>query len=550
VKIRVLLAATLSGLAALAVAPGAFSAPSYVVRYRSQSTIYLDAGRSDGLGLGQKLRVVSGGKPIAELEVIYVADRSASTRVVSENRPVRAGDKAEPILADSVARAVAAAPAPSDGAPPGDPPAASPTPATGVSAPSAARPQAPLARLHGGVSLGYMRTIDRTSSGFDFEQRTARIDLRGSELGGSPVSFALRLTGREDIRARAFTANGVPQSEWNNRLYEAALRYESRDRRVAFEVGRIGVSYFSGMGLLDGASAAVGILPQVQLGGFFGRRADLFGLGFEGSGTKVGGFVRVTPVFGPTWRGEALLAAVHEEVLGDVSRDYASIESRLHAGTRLALFQRAEVDWNRGWRAGASQPTLQLSNISLNAQLRLWTLSSLSLSYDGRRRYRTYLDRALPEQIFDSRMKEGLTGNLMLAGRSGLRLTAGGGLRSLEGTSGTAYFASAGLAHDGLLGRRASVGLDASGYRNGFTEGLLVIARAGRHFSRGYSVEFSGGGSFYRQRVDDSTRATEWGRFSLRGELGRGVYLLGDGEYDFGDDLSGPRMLFELGWRF
>lgn len=546
-----LLIVPLAGLAVLAVGAPALGAPSYVVRYRSRATVYLDGGRADGLEVGQTLRVVAGGAAVAELEVIYVAERSASTRVVTESRPVRAGDRAEPIVSDKVARAVAtAAPAPAAREAPAGVPPADPPQANASVAPSTPEPQRPWARVHGSASLGYMRVDDRTASGFDFEQRSARIDLRGSELGGRPVSFAVRLSSREDVRSRAFRANGAPKSERNDRLYEAALRYESRDRRVAFEVGRFGVGYFSGMGLLDGVSASFGVLPQLQVGGFFGRRADLFGLGLEGSGTKVGGFVRATPLFGSAWRGEALLAAVHEEAAGEVSRDYASLESRLHAGTRLAFFQRAEVDWNRGWRAGTSQPTLQLSNVSLSANLRLWTFSSLSVSYDGRRRYRTHLDRSLPEELFDSHTREAVTGNLMLAKRGGLRVTAGGGLRALEGSSGTAYFASAGVAHDGLAGRSASAGIDASGYRNGFTEGGLVIARVGRRFGRGHSAELSGGGSFYRQRADDATRVTEWARLSLRGELGHGVYLMGDGEYDFGDDLRGPRMSFEAGWRF
>jgi hypothetical protein len=95
-----------------------------------------------------------------------------------------------------------------------------------------------------------------------------------------------------------------------------------------------------------------------------------------------------------------------------------------------------------------------------------------------------------------------------------------------------------------------SVGLDASGYRNDFTEGLLVLARTGRRFGHGHSIDLSGGGSFYRTRATGITRRTEWGRLSLRGELGHGLYLVSDGEYDFGDDLSGPRVMIELGWRF
>jgi hypothetical protein len=559
VRARLLLAIALGGLSGLSAGAWASSAPSYDVRYRFDKTVYLDAGTADGLSMGEKLTVFSGSAVVGELEVVYVADHSASTQIISEKRPVKPGDKAKPLNADVVSSPsapaaadpkpapTAAAAASATSAPATKEPAPPPTPAPAT--PALAKPAQPLARVHGGVALSYYKTVDRSDSGFDFTERSSRVDLTASQIGGLPLSFALRMRGRQDIRVRALT-NGVPQSESDNRLYEAALRYQARNERISLEVGRIGASYFSGIGWLDGASAAFGVLPHVQLGGFFGRRADVFGLGFNGSGAKYGGFARVAPIFSPNWRGEALLAVVHEDADGDVSREYASLEGWLHAGTRLSFFQRAEVDWNRGWRAIGSTPTYQLSNLSLSTQVRLWSLSSLSISYDGRRRYRTYLDRLTPEDLFDSRMREGVTANLMLAARSGARVTAGGGLRSLEGSSGAAYYANFGLAHDGLVGRRVSVGLDASGYRNDFTEGLLVIARTGRRFGHGHSIDLSGGGSFYRMRATDATRRTEWGRLSLRGELGHGLYLMSDGEYDFGDDLSGPRLMIELGWRF
>ncbi len=550
-RARLLLALGLGGLSGLSGGLWA-GTPTYDVRYRFDKTVYLDAGTADGLSLGQKLTVFSGSAIIGELEVVYVADHSASTQILNEKRPLKPGDKVkslDPSNASPSSASAGADPKPGASAAPNAAGASGAPPVPVPAAPASTQPAQPLARVHGGVSVGYSKTIDHTSSGLDFEERSSRIDLTASQIGGKPLSFTLRMRGRQDIRVRAL-ANGAPKSESDNRLYEAALRYMTPNDRISVEVGRIGASYFSGIGWLDGAAAAFGLLPHVQLGAFFGRRADLFGLGFNGSGGKYGVFSRLSPVFSTNWRGEALVAFVHEDANGEVSREYGSLESWLHAGTRLSFFQRAEVDWNRGWRAAGSTPEYQLSNLSLSTQVRLWSLSSLSLSYDGRRRYRTYLDRLTPEDLFDSRMRQGVTATLTLAGRSGARLTAGGGLRTLDASDGNAYFANLGLAHDGLLGRRLSVGLDASGYRNAFTEGLLVLVRTSRRFGHGQSIDLTGGGSFYRLRTTDSVRQTEWGRLSLRSELGHGFYLVTDGEYDYGDDLNGPRLMIELGWRF
>src|SRR4249919_1083997 len=82
----------IAAILALLAAPVAGAAPGFNVRYRSASNVYLDAGRAQGLVVGDRLRVVSGEATVAELEVLFAAEQSASCRVVSETRAVRAGD--------------------------------------------------------------------------------------------------------------------------------------------------------------------------------------------------------------------------------------------------------------------------------------------------------------------------------------------------------------------------------------------------------------------------------------------------------------------------
>jgi hypothetical protein len=507
------------------------------VGYRSATTVYLGAGSADGLAVGDRLRVVEGQSVVAELEVVYAAEHSASTRVVNEQRPVRPGDAA--VRASSEFAANAEKPQ----APAAEPAAAAPAAA------ATPTPSKPWARARGGIALGYYNTVDRTSSQLDFQQRTMRVNLGLSEIGGRPLSLVVRLTSNQDNRARA-VGPFAPKSESDNRLYEAALRYEARSGRLAIEAGRIGASYFSGIGYLDGGSIRVQALPRLQLGGFFGRRADVYGLGFDGNGLKYGGFLRVAPSRSSVSRVDALLAFVHEESGGEISREYVSLETRLYAGNRLSFFERAELDWNRGWRAALASSEVQISNLSLSALWRMSSFRTLTLSYDGRRNYRTYVNRQTPAELFDDLLHQGLGANLMLAGAGGARFTLGGTARLVAGGAPAAYSASIGIAHDRIGSGRASLGLDASGYRNEFTEGLLLVARMGRRFGRTLSFDLSGGASPYRMRVSATRRISEWVRLTARGELGHGLYLLGDADYNFGDDARGPRSFVELGYRF
>ena len=57
--------------------------PTFVVRYRSAANVYVDAGRAQGLAIGDRLAVMVGTEIVAEIEVIFLADQSTSCRVVS-----------------------------------------------------------------------------------------------------------------------------------------------------------------------------------------------------------------------------------------------------------------------------------------------------------------------------------------------------------------------------------------------------------------------------------------------------------------------------------
>jgi hypothetical protein len=543
--------------AAAAPASGSRTGPRLTVKYRSAANVYLDAGRAAGLNVGDRLRVVSGKETVGELEVVYVAEQSASCKVVFETRPVRAGDQA--VLLTRAPAPAAAAPAPPPAASaPAAPPVAGASAAAAAPAPTTyAKPPAPWARVRGAASIGYYQASDNTESGYDFKETTARLDLGLYDVGGQPVSFTLRGRSRKDARARALSER-TPQDERTDRLYEVALRYEPPSDKAAFEAGRIGVYQFVGIGYLDGALARYRPVREVQLGAFGGRVADVDGLGFNGTGSKYGGFIRFVPPGRYAMRGyDVMVAYVRESADGDVSREYLSLESRVSGGGRWSLFERAELDLNTGWRKDVTGSSTQLSNVSLSGNLRLASTAWAFVSYDGRRNYRYSVNRVVPEDVFDDLLHQGLRAGVNLSRPGGFGATAGFGMslkepdpRHPELDVANAYSGNAGVRHMNLFGSGFSVGLDGSGFSNGYTDGGLVMARLGRRLAGGHLFDLSYGRSFYSVKLTNENRTTQWVRLLGRGELGHRVYVQGDFEYDSGDDLEGPRGSLELGMLF
>lgn len=535
--------------AVAASAPVAATGQRFRVKYRSAANVYLDAGRAEGLDVGDRLRVVSGRTTVAEIEVVYAAERSASCRVVSESRLVRTGDEAVPVgpLRSAEKTGEVAATSVSN------------APMASVRAPAAAQSAdqartAPWARVRGSASFGYYRSWDRTESGLDFEQRTARVDLGLDRIAGQPLRFTLRARSRQDLRARTLSTR-TPESERTDRLYEAALRYEPPSDRAAFEIGRIGIYRFVGVGYLDGALARYRPAGGVQVGAFAGRVAEVEGLGWNGTGSKYGAFVRLAPGGRYSTGGyDATLAYVREDADGDVSREYLSLESFFRSGSRWSLSERAELDLNRGWRQDLTGKSYQLSNISLAGNVRLATYSWVVVSYDGRRSYRYYRNRIVPEEVFDDLLHQGLRAAVSVAkpGGFGASLGLGASLkqkdpRHPELDVANAYSFNAGLRHANVFGSGLSFGLDGSGFTNGYADGGLVTARLGWRAIAGHTLDVSYGYSLYRVAETEQDRTTQWLRFVGRGELTRRLYVLGDVEYDTGDDLKGPRVFLELG---
>jgi hypothetical protein len=510
--------------------------PTFIVRYRSASNVYLDGGKAEGLNLGDRLGVMVGTETVAELEVIFIAEGSASCRVVSEKRSVRAGD-----AVTLLRRGEAPPEAPTDETKGVGAPVAPAAPTLVAKAP----PAKPWARVRGGASVGLYKVWD-TEGAFGFEQRLGRVDLSLFEIGGQPLSFNTRFRSRRDARSASLSSSRFDK---RNDLYEASLRYEPPKDDIAFEVGRLGSSRFTSIGYLDGALLRVRLRSPIQLGGFFGRRADVDGLGIEGTGQKYGAFLRVSPRNPYSASYDVTLAVIREFAQADVSREYLGLETRFGSG-KVSVFGRSEVDLNRGWRRDVADQDYQLSNLSVATNMRFSPSASAVISYDSRRNYRDYYTRNVPEQIFDDLLHQGLRSSVYFGRGYGLNVTAGFGLRLRERDTPNSYSYNGGIRHGNLFKKDISIGADFNAFQNVATDGYLVTAQTGKRFRRGHQFDLSYGRSLYRVKTTGQQRRTEYLRFSGRGDLGRHVYLLADVEYDRGDDLRGPRGFFEAGYQF
>ena len=525
----------LAAALAMAVPALAQRAEQLAVTYRSATSVYVSGGRAAGLAVGDRLSVMSGRETVAELEVSFLAEHSASCRIVSETRPVKPGDR--------VVRAGGArAPAPQAPAP-----AASPTPAP-APAPTAvdyrgdrAR-RSPYGRVTGGLSLGYGGFWDASDAGRDLTEALARYDVAVRDLAGQPLEVRLRGTHRQSDRSGV---RGVilKEKDTRDRLYELSVAYSPLRGRVSATAGRIGAHPFVSLGYLDGALAEFRPTSNLQVGAFGGNTILMGG---PSGGTKAGAFLRLAP---RTTRMsyEIVASGVKENQDGETSREYLGLQGQLRTGD-VWLYQWAEIDLNRGWRADRTTSSVQLTDARSLLSWRASPTRSFSLSYERRQNFWSALNRDLPADAFDDRTLQTIRADIDLARANTAGVWLGGSVRLREDDDRVVYDVHGGFRTPRWLSMRTSV--EGTLYRTVSTLGVQATARIGRDLRGGHRIDASYNFNGYDMRGEEGQHTSHWFRFSGYGQISRGAYGRGDLEYGFGNDLDGVRVLLEAGYRF
>ena len=506
------------------------------VTYRSATSVYVSGGRAAGLAVGDRLAVRSGQDTIAELEVSFLAEHSASCRIVSETRPVKPGDRVVRLGAPRPA----ASPTP---APQATPSPAAPPPSTAAGYPGDARRRGPsYGRLTGGISVGYGGFWDSSEGNRDITEAYARYDVGLRDVGGQPIEARVRGTHRQVDR----TGTGgviLGPKDTRDRIYELSVAYAPLRGRVSATAGRLGAHPFVSIGYLDGALAEVRPTSNVQLGAFAGNTIVIGG---PAGGTKAGGFLRIAPR-ATRLHYEVVVAGVRENEESDVSREYLGLQGQLRTG-ELWLYQRAEVDLNRGWREERAGSSVQLTDARTLLTWRDSPTRSFSFSYERRRNFWAAFNRDLPVEAFDTRVLQTFRADIDLARANTAGVWAGGSIRLREGDDRTVYDVHGGFRTPRFLSLRTSV--EGTLYRTITTLGVQATARMGRDFRGGHRIDASYNFNGYDMRGPEGQRTSHWLRLSGYGHVKAGAYGRADLEYGFGNDLVGLRALLEAGYRF
>jgi len=496
-----------------------------VVTYISGQSVYVGAGRADGVREGTSLEVLRAGGVIAIVRATFLASHSSSGEIVSST--------AAPAVGDSVRYHAAVDQttiASSDS-----------TPAQAearMRTPSGQRP------VRGHVGLRYLSISQpNVAGGAVFSQPSADVHIDATGIGGTSVGFVIDGRSRRTIGARETQVSALDQQTL---VYEASISATQQSSGARVSVGRQYSAALSSVSLFDGLTAELN-RSRWGMGLFSGVQPDVATMGYSTAIRESGGYVQVHSEPDGTVPWSVTTGAVDSRDLGQLNREFGFTQVTVNSRV-VSLYATQEVDLNRGWKRAAGEPAVSPTSTFAMLSVRPTNELSIQGGVDNRRNVRLYRDYVSPETEFDDAFRQGVWGGVNLSLLQRIRI--GGDARvSRGGAAGDAayYTGSLGLGpisrvRFDVRGRSTSFRTDQStGWLHAWSVGIDPLEIARLEINGGLRTQRLAGGPAPATILTPITTLpdTRWIGASIDVSIGRSWYVLASGTRDgSGGDLT------------
>ena len=364
---------------------GTENPPLLTISYLTASTIYVDAGRNEGLAPGDELEVFRSGQSVGRVRVTESSLHRCACTLLESEEALRIGDEVrlaqaggERILRSESLR-------------------------TGAGRRSSGENWFRERGMRGRVGARFLSVQDRGIGGAGFHQPALDARLEGTDVGGRPLDFSVDVRTRRTYRNT--TADGST-TEGRSRVYRANATFKSFDSHLLFTVGRQYSPELSSLSIFDGAAATLRT-TRLSAGILSGTQPDLDSFGFSTEIREHAAFVQWLAAPGSATRWTFTLGAVGSYTMGEINREYLALQSTW-ANDRASIYFSQDVDYNRGWRRDAEGQTFSWNNTYASLRYKTAENTTTSLGFDNRRNIRLYRDTLSPEVEFDDTFRRGV----------------------------------------------------------------------------------------------------------------------------------------------
>jgi len=434
------------------------------VTYVTAASVYIDAGRADGLRDSARVDVVRNGQTVAVLKVGFLSSHQSSCEIVSATVPLAEGDvvryrpQAAAVARDSTPQAAVA------------------HRATPSSAP------APSFTVRGRVGVHYLDIVEHDGGG---ALTQPGLDIRLVGGGAGPLAVVV------DVRARNAAAQEPP-----TRVFQAAVTWNAPGSPYRFALGRQYAPGLYSAGLVDGLSAER-IGRGFDVGLFTGMQPELGTLAYSSDMAQGGIYIRGHNHLGSntSWYLTAGASGSYQQAVDGwkANREFFVLEGNFNS-RRASGFISQEIDYYRPWKQEQVSGLSTISPTSTYANVR-WSATegggfTVYVGFDNRRDVLLYQEIVNPETAFDATFRQGEWGGASL--RLGRHVLVAGDARlSAGGSSGATRSYSFSFTADRLAGVGLGFRSRSTWYHNLEQDGWLESLALG----------FQPGGSGWGSRV-------------------------------------------------
>jgi hypothetical protein len=521
---------------------GGGSAVAHVI-YLTGGSVYIDAGREQGIAVGDTARVTRGGSTVALLRVAFVSSSKASCDTIRIDSPVKVGDAVRYVPG---AAPEPGAVAPGDGAAVDSASGAGraavrPGPAGGGVA-SSGRTKGGAGRrarpVRGRVGVGLL-TVPGAGGGPGYTQPSLTLRMDGAAASGAPLDFSIDVRGHRTYRAG--------DEDGAARVYRlsTALRDAASTRRLS--VGRQALPVSSSASLIDGALAQLDG-KRVSVGVFSGLEPAPGGYDFSPDIVQSGGFLQ--------WRNAPRAAArwsltggfVDSRHGGAVNRDFAFAQGAYFSRPLMLTFSQ-EVDLNPAWKRAMGEPSLSLTSTFATARVQVSPRVTANGGFDNRRNVRLLRDRETPETEFDDRYRQGGWLGATVEPVRSVRVGGSARVRS-GGAAGAAWTYSGSVEAFRLTSLRGSLRARTARVTSDVEEGWLHSFGLDATLWAGARAGVTVGTQRFTEIQTGGRRLTDWQSVNVDLGLARRWYVLLSAEHDRDDAGSRVQSYSSLNWMF
>jgi hypothetical protein len=487
-----------------------------LVTYISGQSVYVGAGRADGIREGMTLEIFRGAAVIATLRATYLSSHSSSGEIVTST--------AAPSVGDSVRYH-----------PSFDPTTIAEADSLRADTNATARTTPWRRPIRGHVGLGYLGVSQPNGDGAaSLQEPSTDVYLEATSIGGSPVSVVIDTRARHTIGAAQTDALSDRTA-----IYQMAVSAADPRSGTRLSVGRQYSAALSSVSLFDGVTAELN-RSRWGLGAFGGLQPDATTMGYSNAIRETGGYVQLHSETNDALPWSVTTGGVDSRDVGQLNREFGFVQVTLNSRV-VSLFATQEVDVNRGWKRAAGEPAVSPTSAFATVAVRPTDAISFDGGIDNRRNVRLYRDYVNPVTEFDDTYRQGVWGGASARILSVLRVGADARVSRGGPAGGADYYTGS---FD--VGRVSPAGLEAhvrtTKYSTDWTTGWLDAWSASVDPFGVARFELNGGIRTERDVVRDTSVASLppvpglggawWIGASVDVNLGRSFYLVVSGVRD------------------